>query len=412
MPNRRRLLLAACLAAPALLEMGARVASTIADDLARADQDEQTDWLKFSPLLGWERRPGFKGVAGLAEREFDAAGYFTADTKEVAGNANHKRVVFIGSSNTFGFGARTSDSFVKIVERRLPGVATINLAAMGYTSYQGNLVAAAQLPALKPDLLVASFNVNDRRSAPYPGGHDCPRTFRRLYEESRDQHGAATRTFENLYAYRAMCRVLRHARVMRTAEPEFDVAQMAPRVDPDAYRENLRGIAATARALQVPVLFLILRDSPLQVGPIRAGVDALHHGDLDASIAHLHQAAQGPQMLSALGRIYLSKALAAKGDKARATQVLKTRLHYDSFRGGMLVRLDTEYNDIMRGVARETGSHLVDGAEVLEREPLDFIDTCHFNTDGHRRLGEHLARRIAEILGTPVQDLLEVHAAR
>jgi lysophospholipase L1-like esterase len=321
-------------------------------------------------------------------------------------------VVFIGDSNTFGFGARTSDSFVKIVERRLPGVATINLAAMGYTSYQGNLVVAEQLPVLKPDLIVASFNVNDRRYAPYPGGQDSPQTFRRLYEESRQLHGVATQPVESLYVYRAMCRVLRRAGLMRAPEQEFDVSQLAPRVGPSAYRENLRRIVATARAMRVPVMFLILRDSPLQVGPIRAGVETLRHGDLDASIAHLQQAVQGPQMFSALGRIYLSEALAARGDKARATQVLKTRSHYDSFRGGQLARLDTEYNDIMRAVARETGSELVDGAEVLEREPLDFIDNCHFNTDGHRRLGEHLAKRIAAILGTPVHDALEDHAAR
>jgi lysophospholipase L1-like esterase len=411
MPDRRRLLFAACFA-PALFEIGARVATTIADDIAQANERERTDWLVFSPMLGWERKPGYKGVAGLAEREFDAAGYFTADTNEVAGGHNHKKVVFIGDSNTFGFGARTSDSFVKIVERRLPGVATINLAAMGYTSYQGNLVVAAQVPLLKPDLIVASFNVNDRRCAQYPGGQDSPRTFRRLYEESRHQRGAATQAVERLRVYRAMCHVLRRAGLMHTPDQELDVSQLVPRVGPGAYRENLRRIVATARAMQIPVMFLILRDSPLQVGPIRAGVESLRRGDLEASIAHLQQAVQGPQMFSALGRIYLSEALAAKGDKALATQVLKTRSHYDSFRGGQLVRLDTEYNDIMSAVARETLSELVDGAEVLEREPLDFIDNCHFNIDGHRRLGEHLAKRIAAVLGTPVHDAQHAHVAR
>jgi lysophospholipase L1-like esterase len=91
--------------------------------------------------------------------------------------------------------------------------------------------------------------------------------------------------------------------------------------------------------------------------------------------------------------------------------VRQARSNYDSFRGGQLVRLDTEYNDIMRDVARETGSELVEGADVLEQEPLDFIDNCHFNTDGHRRLGELLARRIGDKLGAPARNELEAHAA-
>jgi hypothetical protein len=147
MPNRRRLLLAATVATPVLFEVGSRVATTIADDIARAKEGERIDWLVFSPTVGWERKPGFKGVAGLAEREFDAAGYFTADSKAVAGDGNQKRVVFVGGSCTFGFGAQTRDSFAKVVERRLPGVATINLSAMGYSSYQGNLVAASTTAA-------------------------------------------------------------------------------------------------------------------------------------------------------------------------------------------------------------------------------------------------------------------------
>jgi hypothetical protein len=204
--------------------------------------------------------------------------------------------------------------------------------------------------------------------------------------------------------------VSRRVGLVSSSEQEFDVSQLAPRVSPGAYRENLREIAATARALRVPVVFLVLRDSPLEVASIRAGVKALHQGEFEAAIAHLQQAVQGPQMLSMLGRIYLSQALAAKGDKARAAQVLKTRSNYDSFRGGQLVRLDTEYNDIMRDVARETSSALVDGAELLEREPLDFIDICHFNTNGHRRLGEHLAGRIGAILGTPIHDAVEADA--
>ena len=103
-------------------------------------------------------------------------------------------------------------------------------------------------------------------------------------------------------------------------------------------------------------------------------------------------------MFSEVARLYLARAYEAKGDKAKAAEVAVSRSVYRSFSGGTLIRLDTDYNDIMREVA--AGSHvaLLDGAKVLEERPSAFIDFCHFNADGHRRLGEALAGRISEIL--------------
>jgi lysophospholipase L1-like esterase len=364
-------------------------------------------------VLGWERKPGFKGEAGLAKREFDQDGHFTADTTELATRNGHKRVVFIGDSNTFGFGAPTSESFVKVVEHHLDGVDAINLGAMGYTSYQGSLVVARELPAIKPELLVVSFNVNDRRYAQGEGGQDSPATFRRLYMEHHGAAATGASISDSLYVWRATRSVLRLAGVVAPpAEASVDVGRLVPRVSPDSYRENLRRIVATARENNVAVMFLVLRDSPLQSAPVRAGITALKHGDVDSSILQFQQAVQGPAMFSALGRLYLSEALAAKGDGARSAQVRKTRVRYDSFRGGLLVRLDTEYNDIMRAVAHETGSELIEGADVLEQEPFDFIDNCHFDINGHRRLAAALAQRISTTLGVELSDKPEIHASR
>jgi hypothetical protein len=52
----------------------------------------------------------------------------------------------------------------------------------------------------------------------------------------------------------------------------------------------------------------------------------------------------------------------------------------------------------MRQVANDYAVELVDGANVLDEHPLVYIDFCHFNVDGHRRVGELLARRISQIL--------------
>jgi lysophospholipase L1-like esterase len=104
-------------------------------------------------------------------------------------------------------------------------------------------------------------------------------------------------------------------------------------------------------------------------------------------------------MFSDLARVYLAQAHEAKGDKAKAADVVISREFYRSFSGGTPIRLDTVYNDIMRQVAAQHHVTLVDGAGALNAQPSVFIDYCHFNEDGHRRIGELLADRVSVMLG-------------
>ncbi len=389
-----------CLVVFAGLELLARAAALILDAPSSAQPPgESIDWLAYSPTIGWERKANFKGIAGGFPREFDAQGYFAADSAQVAQRNAHKRVLFMGDSNTFGFGATTPESFVEVAERQLRGVDAINIGVIGYTSFQGRLALAKQMPALKPDLVVVSFNVNDRRYLLQSSVGDSEEGFARTWRASRSWLAATLDVLDVSYFVRAFRKVLRAAGLLPKPLEEVDVSTLAPRVDPTAYRHNLEQIAVDAKALGIPVMFMILRDNPTQVAPLRAGVDALRRGDVDSAIGQLEKAAAGTPMFSSLARLYLAEALNAKGDKTRAAQVLHTRSIYNSFSGGQVVRLDTEYNDIMRDVAQRTGSEVVEGADALEQQPGDFIDYCHFNADGHRRLGELLAKKIAAKLG-------------
>jgi lysophospholipase L1-like esterase len=65
---------------------------------------------------------------------------------------------------------------------------------------------------------------------------------------------------------------------------------------------------------------------------------------------------------------------------------------------GQLAYVDREYNDIMREVAAQYDIPVVDAASALETDPFVFIDFCHFNTDGHRKVAEVLAPALGELL--------------
>jgi lysophospholipase L1-like esterase len=376
----------------------ARLAGTVYGDLARSRETAPETWLAYSPTLGWERRPGFRGEIAGARREFDADGYVSVDSPQLASSGNARRVLFFGDSNTFGFGVAADEAFAQQVERRVPGVSAINLGVIGYSSYQGLFAVKKYLPVLKPDLIVVSFNFNDRRYVTQPAEADGPVAFERSYAASGTL-GHVARALEYVYLYRALRSLLQSAGLLPLPTTRVDVAGLVPRVDEEPYRRNLTSIAEHARRAGVPLVFVTLNDNPLQSDHLNRGIAALERKDQDAAIAYLTSASASHRMFSNLARIYLAQALTARGDAAKAKSTLASGELYRSFSGGTVIRRDSAYNDIMRQVARATGAIVVEAGATLDKRPSVYIDFCHFNAEGHRIVADLLAPRVAAVLG-------------
>jgi lysophospholipase L1-like esterase len=397
--------LCACVVVLLLVEALARVALTVEQDVVSKKVSSPEEWFVYSPTLGWERKPGYKGVFGGYEREFDGAGYFAVDSKQVA-DTLRKKVVFIGDSNTFGFGVPTPSSFVEVVEGLLGDVNTINLGVSGYTSYQGRVCLEKYLPLLKPDLVVASFNFNDRRYVLEPGAIDSAEKFQKVYQSSLSVGHSIVGFLEMFYSFRALRLGMREVGLLprsRYEVTEVHVDTVKPRVDEDAYRHNLCQIAEQTKRLGIPLLFLLLKDNPLESYHLKEGIKNLTRSD-DTAIAYLTVAVKERNTFSDLARIYLAKAYQAKGNTGKAAEVVISRRLSRSLHGELPVRLETVYNDIMRQVASDYAVELVDAAKVLDEHPYDYIDSCHFNVDGHLRVGELLASRISQILSVRRQN--------
>ncbi len=233
-----------------MLELLARIAGTIDEDIAGSALASSEPWMIHSPAVGWERRPGYAGRVGLDDREFDAEGYLTVDSDEITGSLGKKKIVFVGDSNTSGWGAPTPASFVEVTENLLPDVDAINLGVAGYSSYQGRVVVERYLPILKPDLLVVSFNFNDRRYVLPPESMDGPEEFKRAYEASRSTMGRIARLVEISHFYRGLRRVMRKVGLVPKYVGEVDVTGLEPRVDEASYRSNLSRIAAERKTFE------------------------------------------------------------------------------------------------------------------------------------------------------------------
>ena len=377
-----------------------RIAETLRGDIqAKAAWSDHGRWSIYTPELGWERRPGFNGITDLdgIARSFDAEGFFSVDSKKIADRTKPK-VLFIGDSNTFGFGVTPASSFAEVANAALPDIDSINLGVAGYTSAQGVKVLDKYLQRFKPAAIVVSFNANDRREVYEDDEPDSDRRFRKIYQ---GENGALTgfrNALEPLRVYRAFRAVLLRAGALPPAVRPFRIDQLRPRVDEKHYRANLARMAALARSNGIPAVFIVLRDNPLQAISLRKGVELANAGHYDEALEYLKPLATHLSSFTDLARVWLAKVLAAKGDSAAASRVLVSTWRNWSLHGGPPGRLDTAYNDIMRQVARENGAEIIEAADALDADPYVYIDTIHFNAIGHRRVARLVATRLAQVL--------------
>lgn len=378
-----------------VLEVGARAVSTLTDQIAAIPRDE---WFVLSPTLGWTRRPGFSGVHSCAARaDFDENGFFGNDSSQMR-DRTQPRVVFIGDSNTFGYCLDPADTFVEVVDELLPEASTINAGVTGYSSFQGYKTLLEQGEILRPDVLVVSFNFNDRRYA--LDGSDSDELFQQEFA-AYSRH----RMLELLrasYFVRALNTLLvRFGFAPYSTVPEsMTLEGLDSRVPPDAYRKNLQSIVDWAQDRGVDVVLLLLGDNPTMTATLDEGMELLQAGQIDAAIDMLRAASLEPTF-GPLAKKYLSEAYRAKGDVKKAREALRVK-PFISEHGGQPIYTDADYHEIMREVAEKNGVALVDADALLALTPGDYIDNCHFDRQAQRK--------VAELLLPPIEQLLQRRA--
>lgn len=352
--------------------------------------------LAGSPEYGWIRQPGFRGKYVTHPRAYDAEGYRALDSAQVHASGGAK-VVFIGDSNTYGYDVADEATFVEVMERSIPGCAAINLGTPGYSSFQGWLVAKEYLPRLTPKVAVISFNYNDRRYTFFPPGPDGPERSREVDRLTaapwKRRLGTA---LDHLYLARAVRHLLERGPSSEDmADTTADLSRVVPRVDVEAYRNNLSAIAGLCRENGVLPVFLLLRDNPRQAAPIREALAALAQGDTARAERELSGVVEQDEGdLRDLARLTLAESRRRLGGPAGPVPTLVK----PSLDGQTVVRLDTDYNRVLREVAVAYGAEVVDGAAVLEATPDVFVDVCHFNEEGHRRVGRAVAQVVSRVL--------------
>ncbi len=156
------------------------------------------------------------------------------------------RIVTIGDSSTFGWGAEPEHTFQYILEaklnKRLPGrYEIINLGIPGQNSRHGlGMLRHYALP-LEPDLLVVSYGSNDPHMVPVPTAE--------LLAADDTWMGALRFEMLKLRTYRLLRRLAFTVRNPLAVDPEEAVAGRHPvrAVPVDNYRKNMIEIVLTAQ---------------------------------------------------------------------------------------------------------------------------------------------------------------------
>lgn len=374
--RRRKLVfsLVACVLGLFLVEAGSRVVYTLREDLSSFGT-----WYAFSPDVGWRPRPSYEGtVFGGSSRKFDENGFLRVDSDQLEDDARPK-VLFLGDSITFGFGVSTESTFVEQLDRLLPDVSAINAGVIGYSSYQGFRTIEQLGKSLKPDVVVASFNFNDRRWVSAADYVDGTKKFAQM--SSRGWGALLHKSY-----FPKLVNLVKHRFGSRTSAA-IQMDSLYPRVSPDDYRQNLNRIAEVCLDIGAKCVFLVLNDNPVDNAYAKQGQKLMAAGDVDRAIGLLHVAIEKKKNWSTIvARQDLIKAYASIDKKDEAEKLKKIENWYSDWMGGVPMFDDYQYNDIMRDVAMKQGLRVVEAGNMLDEQPSDYLDWCHPDANGHRRI--------------------------
>lgn len=386
-------------------EVGLRSAATFFYDDNKSRRQE-LEWFVDSPELGWDRRPQFNGYVTGVKRAFDSEGFFVGDGVKLA-DMHHKKILFLGDSNTFGNDQPATHIFPALVDSMMTEAVTINLGNMGYSSYQGLVLLRRTLARFRPDALVVSFNYNDRRYVVSRHDKDSPEYFQRAFEQMRlEKHEQLLRQF---YIYRSVRFVLRTVGLIKLVSPPLFIRAdtLEARVPPEDFRACCSAIVREAHQHGIPLIFLLLKDNPVQTEHLNRGLELLAQGNRTAAKEELLIASHEPTVFRMLARIYLARLLKEEGDSARANNILTLKDLPLSLQGGYPLYRDREYNQIVREVATHFRVKVVDAGALLDAHPWVYYDFCHFDTTGHRLVAESLVEPLRSVLAQSKDDLVQ-----
>jgi hypothetical protein len=292
-----------------------------------------------------------------------------------------------------------------VLNRALTRATVVNMGTLGYSSFQGYQTLRKYGNDLKPAVIIASFNYNDRAYV-YGRNIDSEEKFAQYYDAL---HKPVTNDwFDKIYTTRMLRAVMRRIGLIRT-DPiaKIDVRDLEARVPLDQYRQNLRKIVEYAGARKIPVMFILLKDNPYYTRKIRAGIEYRERDENEHAI-RAFTIGLSNRVSGTLSRKFLAQTYAAIGANDTASDVGHIEKQLETVGGFHPIYLDVDYNRAMIEVGRELGVKVVDARPMLDANAEMFLDMCHPDEGGHKLIAELVLEALRDIAPALAADARKI----
>jgi lysophospholipase L1-like esterase len=369
----------------------------------KAKRQGEPLWFETSPTLGWVRRANFTGIAFGTQRQFDANGLHPTESATLAQNL-HPRIAVIGDSTSFGYGVDQLETYAAQLARRHPQWCVLNLATSGHSSFQGLGLLRTRVLALHPDIVIAAFNFNDRRSV-FDDETDNPAHFAIVDRSARRrallQRLALVRIFERLIGQGQSLNDVRDQGPTFMVDRTLDLRTAKVRVSPADYTHNLEQMAAACAQAGSRLVLLMLGDNPKDLAPMLAAQRQARAGQPAAAVATLMPVIQDETlMFNSLARVEVSRIVTSNHLATPSAEIAVTTRSLYTLSGGMPLFYASDYQQCMRVVAQKLQLPLVEAAPVLDAQPV-YLDFCHFNARGHQLVADLLDPVLSGLAASP-----------
>lgn len=366
--------------------------------------DKITAALQQDSVLFWRNRPNldaeFMGVPIRANRHgFRTPQGAPRDIPEKKKGV--LRIVCMGESPTFGWGVPYEDTYAARLEKTIreemkTDVEVINAGMIGHSSHQGKLLLKNEILPLKPDIVTIPYVINDIDKYRFYRTDGRP-------DRALKPLGVTHVWISNIAGRSRFAEWLRntiHYMIGRRAAMDGKPVEIFRpgelRVPPEDYRENLKEIAAIARAGGAKVVFIKFpvnlpvaekqdaKDEAAAAKLFKEAAALEKIGDCDKAIEKLKAAAALDRARSDIHYL-LGVCLRKTGKEEEAKKSFDRTFELEAHRSG---RDGLAFNKIMEEAAREESIPLADAAAAIRASGgYLFIspekDPIHPNAKGH-----------------------------
>jgi lysophospholipase L1-like esterase len=347
-------------------------------------------------------RPGFDGPWGRAHPvrvRVNSLG-MRGPERALASAPGTTRVLVLGDSQTFGFDVPEAEAYPEVLGRRLAADSARfevwNAAVPGYSTYQGLLWLRQNLATLRPGIVIAAFNFNDRLLAGEPTGglalvRHTPGAFRAAWRGRWLERSFVVRKLRSLLARAWQGNELeRRARFQahqRQLLARWD--RLVPVVTRGEHEAHLRAMAELCRANGVALVLVGLPEHPALAAPLDSAAVRLAAGERTAAVEALRGYFTSRD--STLLWTWSDYDLLANALARRAWPAAPAAWPHRRAPANLVLATALGYNRLAARVAQAEAVPFVDATAALSAHPEVFMDECHLDARGHAIVAELLA---------------------